>query len=269
MQGKARQSVIDMHRIEGNEIDTSTGRNLFKDTPPFTVMTPNWANTVQEEMMYVIQQAGLPLLDQTTDTRIQLYQAIQALISNGLSSLLVGFGCEYWKNGDPALNGDRFILYQGQVIYIPLYSNFVSKTYVGDANNATAPAFYKTSDAGGTTRNVAGPYFVLPDSRAMSLKGTGSTTLNTRAKAGPAFADREEDRGQLITASSSHISTTHGLINSDATVTGAFKVGTARTSRLQAAAVAGRDLEFDSSLSARAGATTRDCTLGTNFGAFY
>lgn len=66
-----------------------------------------------------------------------------------------GIGVIYWKNGTPATNGDRVILLQGQVIEIANYPLLAAAVYVGDANNPTAPAFYKTSDAGGVTRSTA------------------------------------------------------------------------------------------------------------------
>ena len=97
-----------------------------------------------------------------------------------------GIGVIYWKNGTPAANGDRVILLQGQVIEISSYPLLAAAVYVGDAKNATAPAFYKTSDAGGTTRSTAGTYMVMPDTRAVSLKGVGDQTINTRVKKGPA-----------------------------------------------------------------------------------
>ena len=97
-----------------------------------------------------------------------------------------GIGVIYWKNGTPAANGDRVILLQGQVIEISSYPLLAAAVYVGDANNGTAPAFYKTSDAGGTTRSTSGAYMVLPDTRAVSLKGVGNQTINTRVKTGPA-----------------------------------------------------------------------------------
>lgn len=70
-----------MHRIEGENVDVSTGVNLFNDDPPYTVATPAWMNSVQEEIMNVIQQAGLPILDANADKlyRNQLYTAITSL----------------------------------------------------------------------------------------------------------------------------------------------------------------------------------------------
>ncbi len=108
-----------------------------------------------------------------------------------------GMGVIYWKNDTPAALGDRVLLLQGQVILIATYPLLAAAVYCGDANNATAPAFYKTSDAGGTTRSTAGTYLVLPDTRGLSLKGVGDATVNTRVKTGPAaLGEVQEDQGQ-------------------------------------------------------------------------
>jgi hypothetical protein len=187
-----------------------------------------------------------------------------------------GIGVTYWKNGTPAANGDRVLLLQGQTIAIASYSALVTACYVGDANNATAPAFYKTSDAGGTTRDTAGAYFVLPDTRAMSLKGAGSTTLKTRTKTGPVFATREEDQGQGWQLGAAEddggVRDTFGVVNLRYSTNGSssanyalpnmITTGQGSTKRLKA-------LSDGTNGTPRAGLTTRDCTIGTNFGITY
>lgn len=95
----------------------------------------------------------------------------------------IGAGCgvTWWKNLSPSVTGDRVLLLQGQVIAISGYTDLVDATYVGDANNATAAAFYKTSDAGGTTRSTSGSYFVLPDTRECALVGVGTRAAGVTA----------------------------------------------------------------------------------------
>jgi hypothetical protein len=182
-----------------------------------------------------------------------------------------GIGVTYWKNDTPAANGDRVLLLQGQTIAIASYSALVIATYVGDANNATAPAFYKTSDAGGTTRDTAGAYFVLPDTRAMSLKGAGSTTLNTRTKTGPVFATREEDQKQ---GSSQNIKLNLGtdIMAIDAAGTGASKNGPGFNGggiSTNKTVLTANYYDDGTNGTPRVGLTTRDCTIGTNFGITY
>ena len=108
-----------------------------------------------------------------------------------------GMGVMYWKNDTPAALGDRVLLLQGQVILIATYPLLAAAVYCGDAKNATAPAFYKTSDAGGTIRSTAGTYLVLPDTRGLSLKGVGHARVNGRTKTGPAsLGEVQEDQFQ-------------------------------------------------------------------------
>lgn len=171
-----------------------------------------------------------------------------------------GMGVVYWKNGTPAANGDRVLLLQGQVISIASYALLVAACYVGDANNGTAPAFYKTSDAGGTTRDTAGTFFVLPDTRAVVLKGAGNQTINTRVKSGPAFGAVEEDREQ------GHF---HGVAAGSLVTTGganSYVIGAG--SALQASSITGPITDGVNG-TPRTGATTRDCSIGTNHGITY
>lgn len=174
-----------------------------------------------------------------------------------------GIGVIYWKNGTPAANGDRVILLQGQVIEIASYPLLAAAVYVGDANNGTAPAFYKTSDAGGTTRSTAGGYLVLPDTRAVSLKGVGNQTINTRVKTGPAsLGSIIEDTFQ------GHY---HGV---KSPMTAFLGVGAAETpvggsAGLHSELSTGSPITDGTNGTPRTGTQTQDCTIGTNFGITY
>jgi hypothetical protein len=65
----------------------------------------------------------------------------------------------------------RVIPLQGQGILIANYPELVNATYVGDANNAAATAFYKCTDAGGGTHSTSGTYFKLGDARGVTVRG--------------------------------------------------------------------------------------------------
>lgn len=186
-----------------------------------------------------------------------------------------GIGVTYWKNGDPATNGDRVLLLQGQLILIASYTELVTACYVGDANNPTAPAFYKC-DVGGT-RNTAGLYFKLPDHRGVSPKGAGNQTINTRVKSGPAFATVEEDQLQAFQVGATVDDTgarnyfgatgsrdTYQAISANANHTGLFM----RTDKQGSAGML-KAVSDGTNGTPRAGLTTRDCTIGTNFGITY
>jgi hypothetical protein len=174
-----------------------------------------------------------------------------------------GMGVTYWKNGTPAANGDRVLLLQGQVISIASYALLVAACYVGDPSNPTAPAFYKTSDAGGTTRDTAGGFFVLPDTRALVLKGAGNQTINTRVKSGPAFGAVEEDRMQ------GHW---HNYYYRDTGYTSGGVVGDGLGFVIDSGPLLDRvkgAITDGTNGDPRTGATTRDCSIGTNHGITY
>lgn len=63
-----------MHRTEG----TNHVNNEFTDGPPATCITDDWLNAVQEELAYVIEQAGLTMDTAGTETAQQLLEAFQA-----------------------------------------------------------------------------------------------------------------------------------------------------------------------------------------------
>jgi hypothetical protein len=176
-----------------------------------------------------------------------------------------GMGVIYWKNDTPAALGDRVLLLQGQVILIATYPLLAAAVYCGDANNATAPAFYKTSDAGGTTRSTAGTYLVLPDTRGLSLKGVGNATVNTRTKTGPAaLGEVQED--QIETHEHNlNIGTSGGAAYTDGDTQGLATVASTPTQTQPAF----RTKNLWSGDTARNGSNTRDSTIGTNFGITY
>jgi len=67
-----------MHRTEG----THNFGNLFTDGPPGTTVEEDWLNAIQEEVCNVIIQAGLTLKTASTETRNQLYTAIQTILTS-------------------------------------------------------------------------------------------------------------------------------------------------------------------------------------------
>lgn len=71
-----------MHRIDG---EGATGDNKFTEGNPSTgllatTVTADWANAVQEEIVKVIEEAGIPLVKANNG---QLFAAIQSLIAGG------------------------------------------------------------------------------------------------------------------------------------------------------------------------------------------
>ena len=75
----------------------------------------------------------------------------------------------------------RVIALTGQVLTIASYPELCAAVYCGDANNPTADCFYKTSDAGGTTRSTSGTYMVMADARGLAIVGIGANLKITAA----------------------------------------------------------------------------------------
>lgn len=84
----------------------------------------------------------------------------------------------------------RALALNGQVIDGFSYPDLWYNTWVGSGANATAPAFYTTSDSGGTTRATTGltvngvtggRYLKLPDCRGLFARGIGTSTANQGA----------------------------------------------------------------------------------------
>jgi hypothetical protein len=66
-----------MHRNEGENM---TSGALFPTSPPYGVLTPEFMNAVQEELMNIVTQNNLPLLSKDNDTKSQVWEAIKKYI---------------------------------------------------------------------------------------------------------------------------------------------------------------------------------------------
>jgi len=94
----------------------------------------------------------------------QIVEAIQKMFPPGMVA-------EWNLNADPATTGHRYLLLNGQGILRANYPELDANVYVGDANNATADAYYRSDDAAGTIRNITGVYLILPESRGYVPRG--------------------------------------------------------------------------------------------------
>ncbi len=74
-----------MHRTEGAYNES----NLFVDGPPGTTIEAAILNAIQEEIAHVIEDAGITLKTASTETRTQLKEAIDSLVSGGAVSDIV------------------------------------------------------------------------------------------------------------------------------------------------------------------------------------
>jgi hypothetical protein len=87
---------------------------------------------------------------------------------------------------DPSTLGVRLLPLNGQGVLVASYADLVTYCYVGDGNNPTAAAYYKATDAGGTSRSTSGSYFILPDLRGQFVRG-----LDTSGTIDPDGASRD------------------------------------------------------------------------------
>ncbi len=130
---------------------------FVQDAMQRAALTPSG---VAEE--YAAETGSLPLGTTSTQIRTALQMA------HGSPGELV-----LWcRSQSPATVGARILLLQGQTITIANYKDLVAACYCGDGvNNTAGVPFYKSSDAGGVTRDTAGAYFTLPDARGVTLRG--------------------------------------------------------------------------------------------------
>ncbi|HQO00694.1 MAG TPA: hypothetical protein PLI62_00385 [Spirochaetota bacterium] len=116
---------------------------------------------------------------------------IDDLLESLAGKLPPGMMIEYVADGDPAVNGDRVILQQGQTVLIADYQAAFDKVY----KDQTTPAFFKCDVDG--TPNAAGLYFIMQDRRGLGIKGIGDADFSGRAKVGPTeLSEMQEDQMQ-------------------------------------------------------------------------
>ncbi len=138
------------------------------------------------------RQALMDAAGLTPDSVTEAVDTSQLLEAIRLISGAPGNGVIWWATSDPAVLGERVLLLTGQTILMASYPELALAVYVGDGNNATASAFYKTSDTPGTIRDTGGSYMVLPDLRGYALRG-----LDVAAAVDPDGASRDIGSIQL------------------------------------------------------------------------
>jgi hypothetical protein len=87
---------------------------------------------------------------------------------------------------DPSSGSIRLLPLNGQGILRISYPDLDAAVYVGNTLNPTASAYYRATDAAGTSRSTTGAYLILPDRRGYVLRG-----LDTAASVDPDGASRD------------------------------------------------------------------------------
>jgi len=188
-----------------NTFPTTTAKNsstgVSVDGTPLLAdyLTDHWAL-----LQGLMHRAGTVAM--TPSGTVEAYTAVGAGTSGGqgyiignpamqhLQSLMSHFGmpgeivAHFFNTTTQALV--RQLTLTGQVVDGFLYPDLVYATWVGAGSNPTAPAFYTTSDSGGTTRATtgltvngvtSGRYLKLPDLRGYSLRGVDTGNLRDPA----------------------------------------------------------------------------------------
>jgi hypothetical protein len=157
----------------------STGPSTSDGTEVIKSMIDNW--------LFGPQQALLDYAGLTPDEVVESATASQTLEALRLIFGPAGTVVEWHLDDDPATVGARFIILQGQGVLVASYPDLTTNTYVGDSANPTAPAYYRATDAAGTSRSTTGAYLILPDRRGVVPSGIGTQDINGRTKTGPSL----------------------------------------------------------------------------------
>lgn len=96
------------------------------------------------------------------------------------------------SNSNPTTLGYRFINLAGGGVLRSLYPDLDAACYVGDSLNGTADYWYRSDDAGGTSRNIAGIYLQLADMRGAFPRGYDPSATRDPDGATRIFPDFQE-----------------------------------------------------------------------------
>ena len=181
-----------MHRIEGAHVDTENGKTYFRSDPPYTTLTAEFCNAVQEEIMNVIAALGLPVLGKDNDTRDQLYTAINGLSSVPIGSILAWLP-GYFTDGS---NGGYTA-----VTSIELPGNWKECTGA-NINDSNSPIF---NGAGRYIANLTDDRFLMGDVAGSAGGIGGDNTISAHTHTVPAHYHGMGTGATLnITSSGSH-----------------------------------------------------------------
>lgn len=124
---------------------------------------------------HLLDKAGYADFDDVAEssTASQKYEAMRKCF--GHPGEFVG----WMGQADPSTLDVRLVPLEGQTVLIANYTDLVTATYVGDGNNSNTDyiGFRKTSDPSGTIPNVAGPYYLLPETRGRFPRGYDPTAI--------------------------------------------------------------------------------------------
>jgi hypothetical protein len=185
-----------MHRVES---ENATSANLFTDGPPGTRLGASWHNAVQEEICYVIEQAGLTLQTELTDTHEQLYDALDEINLIGITATAVEINTACDGITAEAAELNRLDSING--INITVANTTGHGVYIDDTNaskngihivDSSQHGIYIADADGGDAINIAdagnnGIEITTAAADAIHIDGAGSDAIHVDGAAGSAL----------------------------------------------------------------------------------
>ena len=160
--------------ISGTYPDVEPVDNTGAGTDDGTPVIKQWVTEIFGVFQALLDKAGLsPSGIAESATTSQILNAIR-MICMYPGTIFAWGGPQTDIYADLGIRG---LLLNGQGVLCATYTDLVTATYCGDANNPSAPAYYKADNADGSSRNTSGAYFILPDVRGRFLRALDPTGL--------------------------------------------------------------------------------------------
>jgi len=169
--------------IDAQSAFVNTNNVAFPDTESVNASGPTatdgteFVKVMIDNYMFGRQQALLDYASLTPDGNAEAAGASQEIEAMKRSFGYPGESVVWYGNQDPGALGLRVLLLEGQGILAGDYLDLVAATYVGDLDNGTAEGFFRADNSDGTSRNINGAYFILPDARGLALRALDDTGL--------------------------------------------------------------------------------------------
>jgi len=186
-----------MHRTEADNKIVVGGLNKYTDGPPGTTIDAADRNTVQEELAYLIETAGLTLKSAATETNQQAYNAILALITaNSPNSPKVDF-----ESKDLIIDVASITTVDADAKRLSLLNTSSVPAYIDDLNTTFNIA---TDLMAGTTEKASTWYQLWIDSGGTRLmvpdleSTTDGTTASKLVDSGADFVTDKVQVGDIV-----------------------------------------------------------------------
>jgi hypothetical protein len=154
--------------------------SAFPNTQAINVSTPGAGDGTEFKAILVndlwgVYQNLMSYANKTPNGSSEAYGFSQ--IYDSLLALFVPVGSIIMthSNNNPSTLGYRFLELTGSPVLRALYPDLDSACYVGDGLNGTADYWYRSDDASGLVRNIAGVYLQTADMRGAFVRGRDPT----------------------------------------------------------------------------------------------